>query len=214
MRSPRLRVGLLIAVLVGASVWLTVAGGPSGGELKRTVHDAGWLAPVAFVAIYIGWTVLLLPGVVPTLAGGALFGVVFGSLLTLIGATVGATLAFVIARSVARTPVKQLAGRRGAQVEQWLARHGFVALLYARLVPIVPFNALNYAAGFAGISARRYVVATAIGIVPGTVAYTALGSTAAHPGSVPFLVSLGAVVVLTLIVGVLSRLRRRALAAR
>jgi len=120
------------------SVWLLVAGAPSGGELRRAVREAGWLAPAAFVAIYIAWTVLLLPGVVPTLAGGALFGVLGGSLLTLTGAVAGATLAFVIARRAGRAPIRELAGARGERLERWLARHGFVSLVYARLVPIVP----------------------------------------------------------------------------
>ena len=87
------------------------------------------------------------------------------------------------------------------------------ALLYARLVPIVPFNLLNYAAGLAGMSTRGYVIATARGIAPGTIAYTALGSAAAHPGSTPFIVSLAAVAALTVTVAALSH-RRRALAGR
>ena len=196
------------------SVWLLVAGAPSGGELRRAVREAGWLAPAAFVAIYIAWTVLLLPGVVPTLAGGALFGVLGGSLLTLTGAVAGATLAFVIARRAGRAPIRELAGARGERLERWLARHRFVALVYARLVPIVPFNLLNYAAGLACMPTRSYVTATALGIVPGTVAYTVLGSTATHPGSVPFVVSLAAVAPLTAIVTVLSQLRGRALSGR
>lgn len=73
-------------------------------------------------------------------------------------------------------------------------RRGFVALLYARLVPSVPFNLLNYAVGIAGLSTRSYLLGTAIG----TVVYTALGSSAGQPGSVSFLVCLGAVLLLSL----------------
>jgi uncharacterized membrane protein YdjX (TVP38/TMEM64 family) len=207
-----LRLVVLGALLVGVSVWFLVAGGPSGGDVQRAVHRAGWLAPVAFVAIYVGWTVLLLPGAVPTLAGGALFGVVVGSLLTLTGAVIGATVAFLIGRRVGRAQVQRLAGRRAVRFEQWLQKRGFLALLYARLVPIVPFNLLNYAAGATGMSTRAYVSATAIGIVPGTVAYTAVGSAAEHPRSTSFIVSVAAVGLLTLGVGALSR--RRPLAGR
>jgi uncharacterized membrane protein YdjX (TVP38/TMEM64 family) len=157
---------------------------------------------------------LLLPGLVPTIASGALFGVPAGSLPTLTGAVAGATLAFEIARRVGRAPVKELAGPREVRIERWLREHGFVALLYARLVPVVPFNILNYAAGLAGLSRRSYVIATALGIVPGTIAYTAAGSAAAHPGSTPFIVSLAAVALLTALVGALSRLRRRVLVGR
>lgn len=202
---------LLAALLVGVSVWLLAAGGPSSADVRRAVHGAGWLGPLAFVAIYIGWTVLLLPGVVPTLAGGALFGLVVGSALTLIGAVIGATLAFMIGRRLGRAQVQELASRRGVRFDGWLRNRGFLALLYARLVPIVPFNLLNYAAGVAGMSTRSYVIATAVGIVPGTIAYTALGSAARQPGSAPFIVSLAAVILLTLTLGALSTRRRRAL---
>jgi uncharacterized membrane protein YdjX (TVP38/TMEM64 family) len=222
---------LLAVLLVGVSVWLLAAGGPSIGDIRRAAHGAGWLGPLAFVAIYIGWTVLLLPGVVPTLAGGALFGLVVGSVLTLIGAVIGATLAFMIGRRLGRAQVQELASQlgdaaaarsgapgwqagglaAGVRFDGWLRKRGFLALLYARLVPIVPFNLLNYAAGVAGMSTRSYVIATAVGIVPGTIAYTALGSAARHPGSAPFTVSLAAVVLLTLTLGALTTRRRRAL---
>ncbi len=70
LASPRVRLGVLAALLAGVSVWLLVAGGPSGGDLQRVVDRVGWFGPVLFVAVYIGWTVVLLPAVVPTLAGG------------------------------------------------------------------------------------------------------------------------------------------------
>ncbi len=207
--SPRVRLATLAAVLIGISVWLLLAGGPSGGDVRRAVDQSGWLAPAVFVGIYIVWTVVLLPAVVPTLAGGALFGIAIGSLLTLIGAVTGATIAFLIGRRLGRAQVERLAGPRRERFEQWLRRRGALALLYARLVPIIPFNLLNYAAGVSGISTRRYVLVTAVGILPGTVAYTALGSSAAHPGSVPFVVSLAAVALLSLGAGTLSLRRRR-----
>jgi uncharacterized membrane protein YdjX (TVP38/TMEM64 family) len=167
----------------------------------------GGSPPVAFVAIYVRWTVLLLPGVVLTPAGGALFGVAVGSLLTLIGPVIGATVAFLVGRRLGRVQVQQFARRRAVRFEQWLRDRGFLGLLYARLVPIGPFNLLNYAAGVTGMSTRAYVIATAVGIAPGTVAYTALGSAAEHPGSTPLIVSATAVGLLTLIVGALSRHR-------
>jgi uncharacterized membrane protein YdjX (TVP38/TMEM64 family) len=212
--SGRSRLTLLVALLAVVPLLLVMVGGPSRGDLQRIVDDAGLLAPIAFIGIYIGWTVLGFPGVVPTLAGGALFGVVVGSLLALIGAVAGATAAFLIARRVGRAPVRSLAGPRGPRIEQWLRRNGFLVLLYARLVPVVPFNMLNYAAGLAGMSTRTYVIATSIGIVPGTVAYASLGSASAHPGSWPFIVSIAAVALLTVIAGALSYVRRRGFAVR
>jgi len=209
LRSPRVRLLLILIALGGVSVWLLVAGGPTGADIHRIVHRAGWLAPVVFVMIYVGLTVLLFPAVVATLAGGALFGVVAGSLITLVAALLGATIAFVIGRRLGRTHVQRLIGGRAARLEEWMRQRGFVALLYARLVPIVPFNLLNYAAGMTGMSLRSYVAVTAIGIVPGTVAYTVLGSTARHPGSLPFVIALTAVAILTVVLAVISRKHQR-----
>ena len=211
LRSSRVRLLLILIALGGVSAWLLVAGGPTSADIHRIVHRAGWLAPVAFVIVYVGLTVLLFPAVVATLAGGALFGVVAGSLVTLVAALLGATIAFVIGRRLGHANVQRLVGSRAAMWEKWMRERGFVALLYARLVPIVPFNLLNYAAGMTGISLRSYVAATAtaIGIVPGTVAYTALGSTAGHPGSLPFIIALAAVAILTVVLAVISRTQRR-----
>jgi hypothetical protein len=68
MRAARLRLALLAVLLAGASVWLLATGAPSSGQLQRAVRGTGLLAPLAFVAIYVGWTVLLLPGAVPTVS--------------------------------------------------------------------------------------------------------------------------------------------------
>lgn len=112
---------------------------------------------------------------------------------------IGATIAFAIARRWGRAGAERFAGRHAAALERWLDRHGFVTLLYARLLPVTPFSALNYAAGLSPVPTRDYVLATTIGIVPGTVAYAVLGSAAGHPGSMLFLVALGAVGALTLL---------------
>lgn len=150
----------------------------------------------------------------PTLAGGALFGLVSGTVLTVMGAVTGAIVASLIGRHLGRAQLQEPLSRRGARFEQWLDTRGFLALLCARLVPIIPFNLLNYTAGVAGIPTRSYVIATAVGIVPGTIACTALGSAAARPGSASLIVSMVAVLLLTLVVGALSRRSRRAVSAQ
>jgi len=109
------------------------------------------------------------------LAGGALFGPVWGTLWNLLGATLGATLAFLIARSLGADWVAQRLGGRLRRLVDGVAAEGwrFVALM--RLVPLVPFNLLNYALGLTGISLRSYVLASAVCMLPGAIAYTWLG---------------------------------------
>ncbi len=120
-------------------------------------------------------TVLFLPGAIFGLIGGALFGPVWGSAWNVAGATLGATLAFLTARYVASDWVARRAGGRlkglieGVEAEGWR----FVAMV--RLVPLFPFNLLNYALALTRIRLSQYVVASAVAMIPGTVASTWLG---------------------------------------
>ena len=100
-----------------------------------------------------------------------LFGAYEGTLYTWMGAVVGATLAFLLARWLGRGFVERLFGGRFAAFDQRIREHGFTGLLLIRLLPLFPFNAVNFGCGLTGIRLRDYVLATAIGIVPGTFVY-------------------------------------------
>lgn len=175
------------------------------GGLENFVDSAGAFAPVAYVFAYVLLTVLLFPGSIATVASGALFGPVWGTVLTLIGATAGATAAFLIARYLGRERVRSRLGPRLTRFDDSLIRTGFLSVLILRLLPVAPFNVSNYAFGVTGIKTRSYVLATVIGILPGTVAFVALGSTLSDPTSTGFIVSLTAVLFLTAIAYVLNR---------
>jgi len=175
------------------------------GELQSLVDSAGVFAPIAYVGAYILLTILLFPGSIATVASGALFGPVWGTVLTLIGATIGATAAFLIARHLGRERVRSRLGPRLTRFDDSLIRTGFLSVLILRLLPVAPFNVSNYAFGVTGIDTRSYVLATAIGILPGTVAFVALGSTLSDPTSPGFIISLTAVLALTAFAYILNR---------
>lgn len=210
MPSRRLRLALLGLPLVVLAVVVAVTGAPSSAEISHRVDAVGPFAPIGLLALYVGWTVLMFPGTVMTLAAGALFGFALGSVVALGGAEAGATAAYLIARRVGRVDVSARAGASSARIERWLTGNGFVALLTARLMPGVPFNLLNYAAGVAGVPSRAYVTATAIGIVPGTLAYVALGSSLTHRSSAALIILLYAIRVLAIMVIWGLRARRSA----
>jgi uncharacterized membrane protein YdjX (TVP38/TMEM64 family) len=192
-----------------AAFAVAAIGEPRPHDLQALVRSAGVAGPLAFIGLYALLTVLLVPGSLGSAAAGALFGPVLGTLFTVVGATLGATLSFVIARRLGRERVKRIAGRRMERIDAWLARRGFLAVLYARLVPLFPFNALNYVAGVSGVAARDYVAATAIGIVPGSFAYVALGSSLRDPGSPGFVAALALVGALGALGPVLARATRK-----
>jgi uncharacterized membrane protein YdjX (TVP38/TMEM64 family) len=137
----------------------------------ETARGSVW-APLAYVAIYTIATALALPGSILTIAGGAVFGFWGGSLLTTIGANLGASAAFGLSRMLGREGVERFAGRRLKGIDSATEQHGFLGLLVLRLIPLVPFNALNFGSGLTAIKWRDYILATLIGIVPGTLVYT------------------------------------------
>lgn len=132
------------------------------------------------MALYVLATVLFLPGWILTLGAGAVFGVIKGSILVSIGATLGATAAFLIGRHLARGWVasKTAGNPRFEAIDAAVAREGWKIVGLTRLSPAFPFNLLNYAFGLTRVSLRDYVLASWIGMMPGTVMYVYLGSLA------------------------------------
>lgn len=194
--DPRLRLALLALFLVSAVILVVTVGGPNRTQIEERVRDAGVAGPLVFVALYVVLTVLMFPGAVMTAAAGVLFGPAIGTFLAVVGATLGSALAFQLAKRLGRQQVERIAGRRIGRLDAWLERRGFLAVFYVRLIPVVPFNALNYAAGVTGVSFRDFAAGTALGIVPGTFAFAALGGSFEDPTSPVFLTAVGLLVLL------------------
>ncbi len=143
--------------------------------LRLWIAQAGPLAPLLFILLYVIATLLFLPGSVLTLAGGLLFGPVWGTLYSLSGATIGATLAFLLARYLAGDWVARRAGGRLARLVDGVSAEGWRFVAFTRLVPLFPFNLLNYALGLTRIPLGHYVLASLVCMLPGAFAYTWLG---------------------------------------
>ena len=133
-----------------------------------------------FVMVYIAATVLLLPGSILTLGAGFVFGVLLGWVLVSVASTLGATAAFLVGRHLARGWVsRQIEGNvRFKAIDEGVAREGWKIVGLTRLSPVFPFNLLNYAFGVTQVSLRDYVLASWIGMMPGTLMYVYLGSLA------------------------------------
>jgi uncharacterized membrane protein YdjX (TVP38/TMEM64 family)/rhodanese-related sulfurtransferase len=143
--------------------------------LEGWVSAAGAAGPLVFMGLYAVATVLFLPGSVVTLAGGALFGPLWGTLWNLTGATLGAVLAFLVARHLGADWVERRAGPRLKRVNDGVASEGWRFVAFVRLVPLFPFNLLNYALGLTRIPFVPYLLATWVFMLPGALAYTYLG---------------------------------------
>ena len=151
--------------------------------LKQALDWVGQLGPwgaVIFIAIYVVATVLFVPGSVLTLGAGAVFGVVWGSIYVSIAATLGATCAFLVGRYLARDAIaRKIEGNeRFAAIDRAVANEGWKIVGLTRLSPVFPFTLLNYAFGITRVKLGHYVLASWIGMMPGTVMYVYLGSLA------------------------------------
>lgn len=151
--------------------------------LKQALDWVGQLGPwgaILFIAIYIAATVLFIPGSVLTLGAGAVFGVMWGSIYVSVGSTLGATCAFLVGRYLARNAIARKMGgnERFAAIDKAVANEGWKIVGLTRLSPVFPFTLLNYAFGLTRVKLGHYVLASWIGMMPGTVMYVYLGSLA------------------------------------
>jgi uncharacterized membrane protein YdjX (TVP38/TMEM64 family)/rhodanese-related sulfurtransferase len=174
-RSLIYRLTLVVALLVAIS-WLAFHREFfAAAVLEQSLQRFGRWAPILFVGLYALSTVLFVPGSALTVVGGALFGPVWGTLWNLTGATLGATLAFVTARYVASDLVSGRAGERLARLIRGVEEEGWRFVAFVRLVPLFPFNLVNYAFGLTRIRLGAYVLASFVCMAPGAMAYTYLG---------------------------------------
>ncbi len=170
---PRIAVALALGLAI---VWvvlnrdrLDMAG------IEAWLAGLGWWAPAVFVVLYAAAVVVFSPAWFWALAGGALFGPVLGTVTNLAAAIIGATLAFLAARYLASDWISRRTGGRLKRLIEGVEAEGWRFVAFVRLVPLFPFNLLNYALGLTRIRLSHYVVASAVFMVPGTIAYTYLG---------------------------------------
>ncbi|MDA9359796.1 TVP38/TMEM64 family protein [bacterium] len=188
------RLVVLVVALVGVGVGLAIGGTDGARDLLTEVGESNW-GFVAFVAAYALTVVLLLPGTLGTVTAGAVFGFPVGAAAALAGATIGSTCAFIISRAMGRDGAQSLFGSRLSNIDDFIGRNDFTSILVLRLMPIVPFNLLNYGSGLTSVRLSRYVLASVIGMAPATLLATGLGAQADNPTGITFLVLLGTLLV-------------------
>ena len=146
-------------------------------EVERFVSEHWVAAIAAYVGLYIAVTALSLPcASFLTIFGGLVFGVVTGTVTSLVGATAGATVIFLIAKSALGGWLVRRAGARIEKVAEGFRADAFNYLLFLRLVPFFPFWLVNLVPALCGVPLRTFVIASALGMIPGSFAYTFFGA--------------------------------------
>ena len=135
-----------------------------------------WAPAISLLLMLLQSVIAPLPGSIIAATNGVVFGIWWGTLLSWSGGLLGATVSFWLSRSLGQRAVaRSLSQRQRDRLEQLSARNGFWAILIARLTPLVSFDLISYLAGLSSIGFGRFMLATAIGMLPGTFAWTALG---------------------------------------
>lgn len=179
----KISIAIVVALAVGAFFYLDLGRFLSLTALKDNrdsllaFTDANFIEAVGiFIGAYILVAGLSLPGaVILTLAGGFVFGAGLATLFINIGATTGATLAFLAARYVLRDAVEKRFGSRLGPFQEGFAKNAFNYLLTLRLIPLFPFFMVNLVSGLTRVNVGTYMLATAIGIIPGSFVYAYAG---------------------------------------
>lgn len=149
-------------------------------DVLAWIENLGWVGVGAYILIYIAACVFLIPGSVLTLGAGVVFGVAKGSVIVSIASTLGATIAFLIGRYIARGWVVRQIEKRPffRAIDEAISTEGWKIVLLTRLSPVFPFSLMNYALGLTPVKLKDYVLASWIGMLPGTVMYVYIGSLA------------------------------------
>lgn len=147
-------------------------------DLLAWIQSLGPAAPVILVLVYVVACVLLVPGTIITLGAGFLFGLGQGYIVVAVGSVVGSTAAFLIGRTLARDWMSEKVKDkpRFKAIDEAVGRRGLYIVFLTRLSPLFPFTLLNYFYGITAVSLRDYVLASWVGMIPGTLMYVYLGT--------------------------------------
>jgi uncharacterized membrane protein YdjX (TVP38/TMEM64 family) len=177
-------------------------------DARQWINGLGSWGPLVLVLVYILAVVLALPGSAITIAGAALFGSLWGVVLVSIASTTGASICFLISRYLARDFILHKFGQneKFLKLDRLTEEHGAIVVAITRLIPLFPFNVLNYGFGLTGVRFRTYIFWSWLCMLPGTILYvvgTDVILSGVSEGKIPWLlvlVLLLAAIILALLV--------------
>lgn len=177
-----------ITVLIVVALWVPL---PSAVQLRDWAESVGPWFPLAFLVAHILVTVFPIPRTAFTLAAGLLFGPALGVLIAVAASTASAVLALILVRAAGWRLNRLVRYEAIHRADERLRERGWVSVLSLRLIPVLPFSVVNYAAAASAVAQLPYTLATLAGLLPGTAAVVFLGDAlAGHPSPLLFVFSM------------------------
>ncbi len=167
---------LLVVCIIFTGVGFYLIGGIEPENLKIWLEQMGLWAPVFYILIYTVATILVLPSTPLNLCGGALFGIWFGTLWTTVAAIIAGVVAFYFARTIGRDLISSKLAGRWQAIDAEMRQGGLFYMFAIRLLPIIPYGLVNFAAGLTSIKFRDYFLGSVVGTLPGVFPFVMIGS--------------------------------------
>lgn len=206
MERARLRLAVFAAIVLGLFAVATVSGRLPGAEEVRDWGDGfGWVGALVFIPAAAGGLCLFVPGPVLAGAAGLLFGTAGGTPIALSFIVLGAVMQMSISRYLAGDAAAQLLPERVKRFDRFIEERGFWAVFYMRLAPAIPYNLVNYGAGLTSLKVRSMAAGTAVGALPRTFAWVALGGNLDDLGSTEAKVAIAVLVAMAVFGAFLAR---------
>ena len=205
-RAARLRLAGFGVIVLGLFAVATLSGSlPSAEDVRDPGDGLGVAGPVVFIPAAASLLCLFVPGPVLAGAAGLLFGTGAGTPVALAFIVLGAVMQMTISRYLAGDAATHLLPERVKRFDDFLAERGFWAVFYMRLAPAIPYNLVNYGAGLTSLKIRSMAAGTAVGALPRTFAWVALGGSLDDLGSTEAKVAIALLVAMALFGAALAR---------
>lgn len=174
-------------------------------HLKDYIQSFGKIAVAVYIFAYVLNTLSVFPPVAAlSLTAGILFGKLWGAIYLLIGAMIGTSCTFFISRFFGRGMVEKILKGKFRNLDELLERKGFSTILFFRVIPIIPYEVINYAGGLSKIKFKDYFFATFLGLIPGVIVATFFGSSLSEIKKIKDIFSWQFVIILLAVILIVS----------
>lgn len=213
---------LLIGILLVVGVWWMVKcqcvnlKSLTPVALRDFIQSFGKLAVLAFIIAYALNTISIMPPIAAlSLTAGLAFGAVWGALYLMMGAMIGTSATFMISRYFGRSLIEKMLKGKFKDLDEKLAKNGFMTILFFRVIPLVPYEALNYVGGLSSIKFKDYFLATLLGLIPGVIISAFFGGSLGEIKSFKdifapkFLIAIGLMIIILAIPAIYGIFRKK-----
>ena len=153
----------------------------SADAIRNYIIGKGLWGPVIFFLIYMASALVIFPTVILSIQSGVIWGPVWGTLFTVLASTVASLLPFFLAQRLGHDFVGKWGGAKTRICERYFVKNGLLTILIMRLIPVLPWDTVNYGAGLCGFRFRDYVFATLVGAIPASLTYNLIGDSFGEP---------------------------------